>query len=94
LFPTQIEELILATDDLAPQFECVLERPGRLDEMTVRVESRHSATNDERQLAADSLTRDIKNRIGVTVAVTVLEPESLERSVGKAKRIVDQRPKN
>jgi len=93
LFPTQIEELILATDDLAPQFECVLERPGRLDEMTVRVESRHSATNDERQLAADSLTRDIKNRIGVTVAVTVLEPESLERSVGKAKRIVDHRSK-
>jgi len=93
LFPTQIEELILATDDLAPQFECVLERPGRLDEMTVRVESRHSATNDERRLAADSLIRDIKNRIGVTVAVTVLEPESLERSVGKAKRIVDHRPK-
>jgi len=91
LFPTQIEELILATDDLAPQFECVLEGPGRLDEMTVRVESRHSATNDERQLAASSLARDIKNRIGVTVAVTVLEPESLERSVGKAKRIVDHR---
>jgi phenylacetate-CoA ligase len=61
--------------------------------MTVRVESRHTATNDERQLAADSLTRDIKNRIGVTVAVTVLEPESLERSVGKAKRIVDHRSK-
>jgi phenylacetate-CoA ligase len=94
LFPTQIEELILATDVLAPQFQCVLERPGRLDEMTVRVEIRHTATSEERQLAAASLTRDIKSRIGVTVAVTVLEPESLERSVGKAKRIVDQRPKN
>jgi len=94
LFPTQIEELILATDVLAPQFQCVLERPGRLDEMTVHVESRHTATNEERQLAAASLTRDIKNRIGVTVAVKVLEPESLERSIGKAKRIVDQRPKN
>jgi phenylacetate-CoA ligase len=94
LFPTQFEELILATDVLAPQFQCVLERPGRLDEMTVRVESRHTATSEERQLAAASLTRDIKNRIGVTVAVTVLEPGSLERSVGKAKGIVDQRPKN
>jgi phenylacetate-CoA ligase len=93
LFPTQIEELILATDVLAPQFQCVLERPGRLDQMTVRVESRDAVTVDQRESAAASLTRDIKSRIGVSVTVTVLEPESLERSVGKAKRIIDQRPK-
>jgi phenylacetate-CoA ligase len=91
-FPTQIEELILATDVLAPQFQCVLDRRGRLDEMTVRVESRHAVTTDQCEGAAASLTRDIKNRIGVSV--TVLQPESLERSVGKAKRIIDQHPKN
>jgi phenylacetate-CoA ligase len=94
LFPTQIEELILATDVLAPQFQCVLDRRGRLDQMTVRVESRHAVTTDQCEGAAASLTRDIKNRIGVSVTVTVLQPESLERSLGKAKRIIDQRPKN
>ena len=93
MFPTQIEELILDTDVLAPQFQCVLDRPGRLDQMTVRVESRHAITEGQRQLAADSLTERIKNRIGVSVTVSILNPESLERSAGKAKRIIDQRPK-
>jgi phenylacetate-CoA ligase len=94
LFPTQIEELILATDALAPQFQCVLDRPGRLDQMTVRVESRQSLTIEQGDLAAAALTQEIKNRIGVSVTVSVLEPESLERSAGKAKRMIDKRPKS
>jgi phenylacetate-CoA ligase len=94
LFPTQIEELILGESALAPQFQCVLDRLGRLDQLTVRVESRHAVTPEQRQLAADSLTRQIKNRIGVSVVVVVLEPDSIERSVGKARRLIDQRPKN
>jgi phenylacetate-CoA ligase len=94
LFPTQIEELILATDALAPQFQCVLDRPGRLDQMTVRVESRQSLTIEQGDLAAAALTQEIKNRIGVSVTVSVLEPESLERSAGKAKRMIDKRLKS
>ncbi|TQR84298.1 phenylacetate--CoA ligase [Mycobacterium hodleri] len=94
LFPTQIEELILATDVLAPQFECVLDRVGRLDRMTVRVESRHALSTEQAKDSAAALIRDVKNRIGVSVAVDVLSPESLIRSVGKAQRIVDQRPKS
>ncbi|MBM2614526.1 phenylacetate--CoA ligase [Actinoplanes sp. LDG1-06] len=86
VFPTQIEELILRIPGLAPHYQCVLTRPGRMDELTVRVESRPDATPDGRELAAL-----IKNSIGVTAAVEILPPDGLERSVGKARRIVDNR---
>ncbi|RPA60027.1 phenylacetate--CoA ligase [Gordonia oryzae] len=94
LFPTQIEELILTVPALAPQFQCVLERPGRMDNLTVRVEYRLDAPGSDWQTAADSLRRAIKNRIGVTVDVEIAEPGTLQRSTGKAKRLVDNRPKD
>jgi phenylacetate-CoA ligase len=93
LFPTQIEELILGTDVLSPQFHCVLDRPGRMDTLTIRVESRHGITSDMRLNAAQVLTQRIKDRIGVSVVVEVLEPDSIERSIGKAQRLIDRRPK-
>ncbi|EOM76177.1 phenylacetate--CoA ligase [Rhodococcus rhodnii] len=92
LFPTQIEELILTIPALAPQFQCVLARPGRMDTLTVRVEARGEATNEDHAAAAASLQKLVKNRIGVTIAVEVLEPTSLERSIGKARRLIDNRP--
>ncbi|WP_288336403.1 phenylacetate--CoA ligase PaaK [uncultured Gordonia sp.] len=94
LFPTQIEELILSVPALAPQFQCVLERPGRMDNLTVRVEYRPDAPGSDWQPAADSLRKAIKNRIGVTVDVEIAEPGTLQRSTGKAKRLVDNRPKD
>lgn len=94
LFPGQIEEQILAHQALAPHFECVLDRPGRLDRLTVRVESRRGATPEQRGLAAGALSAEIKNRIGVSAAVTVLEPGTIGRSAGKANRIIDRRPKS
>ena len=94
LFPTQIEELILGIDTLAPQYQCVLDRPGRLDQLTVRVESRHSLSPQSRADAAQMLAGRIKNRIGVSVVVDVVDPDVIERSpVGKARRLVDLRPK-
>jgi len=93
LFPTQIEELILGIDELSPQFECVLDRPRRMDRLTVRVESRHDIGTTRQLAAGDILKQTIKNRIGVSVLVDVLEPESIERSVGKARRLIDRRPK-
>ncbi|SBS79662.1 phenylacetyl-CoA ligase [uncultured Mycobacterium sp.] len=92
LFPTQIEELILEIDTLAPQFQCVLERAGRMDSLTVRVEGRPGVTPDQRDAAAAALVRQVKNRIGVSVAVDVVEPDVIERSDGKAKRLIDNRP--
>ena len=92
LFPTQVEELILAVPALAPHFELVLTRPRRLDELTVRVEARPGATSDdERAAAAGQLRALVKGTIGVTVSVDALEPGTIERSLGKAKRIVDLR---
>lgn len=93
LFPSQIEELILNVPALSPQFECVLDRPERLDRLTVRVESRSNVSTDERSAAGVALKQQIKHRIGVSVVVVVLPPASIERSVGKARRLVDNRPK-
>jgi phenylacetate-CoA ligase len=93
LFPTQIEELILSTSELSPHFQCVLDRSGHLDTMTVRVERRESAPWPVAAAAGEHLVRIVKNRIGVTVAVDVVDPETIERSVGKMRRIVDQRRK-
>ncbi len=88
LFPSQVEELILGIEGLTPHYLCVLTRPGNLDELTVQVEAA-SATYDEGLGAA--LAARIKHRIGVTVRVEVVAPHALERSLGKAKRISDQR---
>ena len=91
VFPTQVEELVLALPGLSPYFQCVLTRPGRLDELEVVVE----AGEDVPAAAYGGLGRElagrIKDRIGVTAAVRVVEPGGIERSVGKARRIVDQR---
>jgi phenylacetate-CoA ligase len=92
LFPTQIEELILRTPALSPHFQCVLERSGSLDALTVVVERREDATDDTAQEAGAELRRLVKNSIGVTVAVDVVAPAGVERSMGKMKRIVDNRP--
>lgn len=92
LFPTQIEELILGIDTLAPQFQCILDRAGRLDTLTVRVESRSAVTPNQRYDAGRTLTKQIKNRVGVSVVVDVIEPNAIERTEGKAKRLIDNRP--
>jgi phenylacetate-CoA ligase len=92
LFPTQVEELILRVPGLSPHFQLVLSRPHRLDELTVRVEARpDAAAVHERAAAATRLEELVKQSIGVTVAADVLEPELIERSAGKAQRVVDLR---
>src|SRR3954453_9418916 len=91
VFPTQVEEQILTVEGLTPHYLCVLTRPGSLDELTVRVEAHESVAEPERTALGDALARHVKDRIGVTVAVEVLEPHALERSLGKAKRISDRR---
>jgi phenylacetate-CoA ligase len=94
LFPTQIEELILGMPELAPHFVCVLSRPGRLDELTVRVEARPEAAGQAMDELGRRLAEQVKARIGVSVGVEVVEPGAIERSLGKAKRIIDERPKS
>ena len=92
LFPTQIEELILHTPALSPHFQCVLTRTGNLDDMTVLVEHRDGVAPDTAATAGVELRSMVKNKIGVTVAVDVVPPDTVERSMGKMRRIVDKRP--
>src|SRR6185312_3273566 len=92
LFPTQIEELLLRVPGLSPHFQLVLSRPHRLDELTVRVEARPDAAGAaERHRAGEALATLAKENVGVTVDVDVVEPGAIERSLGKAVRIVDLR---
>jgi phenylacetate-CoA ligase len=94
LFPSQIEEQILATDGLAPHYELKVSREGRLDQLTVRVEAApKAAAHEARMILAERLQHHIKSVIGVTCTVEVVEPGAIERSIGKARRIVDLRAK-
>ncbi|KUF18232.1 MULTISPECIES: phenylacetate--CoA ligase PaaK [Streptomyces] len=93
LFPTQIEEIVLGTPGLAPHFQLRLTREGRLDALTVRVEARPDTPRGRRETAAREIESAVKDGIGVSVAVEVVDPESIERSVGKIRRIVDLREK-
>jgi phenylacetate-CoA ligase len=90
VFPTQIEEQILAIEGLTPHYLCVLTRPGRMDELTVQVEATPGLGRPPEAAAAE-LSRRIKDRVGITVSVEILQPHALERSLGKAKRISDRR---
>ncbi|WP_030902220.1 phenylacetate--CoA ligase PaaK [Streptomyces sp. NRRL F-5126] len=91
LFPTQIEEIVLRTPAVAPHFQLRLTREGRLDALTVRAEARADATPEQREEAAVAIAAAVKEGVGVSVAVEVVDPETLERSVGKIRRIVDLR---
>jgi phenylacetate-CoA ligase len=94
LFPTQIEELILKDRRLAPHFIIELERAGRLDHMTVRIEARPEAADAAvREAAAQDFGHHVKSLIGVSATISVVEPGAVERSLGKAKRVIDRRPK-
>ncbi|MEV5278007.1 phenylacetate--CoA ligase PaaK [Streptomyces sp. NPDC051994] len=92
LFPTQIEEIVLRTPGVAPHFQLRLTRQGRLDALTVRVEARADTPPERREAAARSIVAAVKDGIGVSVEVEVVDPGTIERSVGKFKRIVDLRP--
>jgi phenylacetate-CoA ligase len=92
VFPTQVEELVLASPDLSGHYQIELTREGRLDAMLVRVEARPEAF--AAGTAEAELTRAIKERIGVSASVQVVAPGAIERSVGKARRVIDRRPKD
>ncbi|GAA2351679.1 phenylacetate--CoA ligase [Saccharopolyspora halophila] len=91
VYPTQIEEVVLRTEGLSPHFQLVLDREGRMDRMAVRVEAREDCPAARRAAAAEELTRGVKDGVGISTEVHVVDPDTLERSVGKLRRIVDRR---
>jgi phenylacetate-CoA ligase len=93
VFPSQIEELILKETALAPHYLLEITRPDRMDELKVIVEAREGADSAAQGAASDSLKNAIKTLIGVSTAIEIAAPNGVERSMGKAKRVRDLRPK-
>lgn len=91
LFPSQIEELALEIEALSPHFLLEITRPHRMDELTIKIERRETASLADAQAAGQLLVKQIKNRIGCSCKIEVTEPNTLARSSGKLRRIYDLR---
>ncbi|MET7698537.1 phenylacetate--CoA ligase PaaK [Streptomyces sp. NPDC005485] len=91
VFPSQIEEIVLRTPGVAPHFQLQLTRRERMDHMTVRVEARADSGAEQREAAARIIAQGVKDGVGVSVEVTIVDPETLERSLGKLHRVKDLR---
>ncbi|HEV2256126.1 MAG TPA: phenylacetate--CoA ligase PaaK [Streptosporangiaceae bacterium] len=91
VFPTQIEEVLLRVPGLAPHFQLVLETRDRMDELTVHVEARAGLGEEQRAGAARALAAQVHDHVGVRVQVAVGDPDTIERSAGKMRRVLDQR---
>ena len=91
VFPTQIEEVLLRVPGLAPHFQLVLTSRDHLDELTVQVEARAGLGEEQRAAAARTLAAQVHDHVGVRVQVVVGDPDTIERSAGKMRRVVDQR---
>jgi phenylacetate-CoA ligase len=91
VFPTQIEELLLRVPGLSPHFQLLLTSRDNLDELTVQAEARPGVAADQRSAAARELADRVRDNMGLRVEVTVTDPDTVERSAGKMRRVVDQR---
>ncbi len=93
VFPTQIEELILKRSELAPHYQCILTRDGVLDSLCVAVETRPGLAPDSAsaQAAARLLQHEIKAYIGTSADIELRAEGGVERSLGKARRVLDRR---
>ena len=93
LFPTQIEEILLQDERMSAHYQLQVDRPGHLDQLTIRVETKPEAVD-----AADAASRDLRHRIktmtGLSATIEMQEPGGVVRSMGKAQRIIDNRPKD
>src|SRR5262245_30465128 len=98
VFPSQIEAVLIKEEQLAPHYVLEVRREGPLDALDVLIETRPDLsgklTSDQHAALADKAEHLIKAFVGVTAAVRVVEPGTIERSQGKAKRVIDRRPKS
>jgi phenylacetate-CoA ligase len=94
VFPTQIEAALATEQMFAPHYLLEVTRPDRLDELEVIVETRAALPSDVVMTLADRAMHLIKAHVGVTATVRAVAPGTIERSQGKAKRVVDKRPRN
>ena len=93
VFPTQVEEIVLQHDQLSAVYQLVVTREALLDEVEVLVELQHAAVNADIGQISVWLQQRIKSHLGISTRVSVVPPNSVERTLGKARRVVDKRPK-
>src|SRR5262245_49037010 len=93
LFPSQVEEQILRDPALSGHYVIELSRSGALDDLLVRVESRVELSGEETDRAAGDLSRRLKGMCGLSAEIEIVQPGTVERSMGKARRVIDRRPK-
>lgn len=94
VFPSQIEELVLRVEDLGPHYQLVLERDGNMDSLAVSVELRPGVPSSTADDVGGTLRGLIKSHVGLSARIDVLPTAGIERSVGKARRVVDRRSAN
>ena len=94
LFPSQVEEQILRDPALSGHYVIELSRSGPLDELLVRVEARATMEAEAVRRSADELSRRLKGMCGLSAAVEIARPGAVERSMGKARRVIDTRPRH
>ncbi len=96
VFPSQIESVLFNIEGVEPHYQLIVERDGNLDTLEVQVEVNEQTFSDEikeLQGLSNKIKKDIKDLLGVTCKVRLVEPKSITRSEGKAKRVIDNRPK-
>ncbi len=94
VFPSQIEEVLFSMDGVSPHYQIIIDRAGALDIATVKVEANANLFFDEMKKQKeflDKINNELKSSLGIDVSVKLVEPHSIERSEGKAKRIIDKR---
>jgi len=94
VFPSQIESVIMDIEGLEPHYQLILDREGALDTLEIQVEVSEKIFSDEiRQLQnlERRIAKDIKDYIGISAKVKLVEPKSLQRFEGKAQRVIDKR---
>ena len=94
LFPSQIEHVLLSVDEVEPHYQLVVERHGSLDTIEIQVEVSEKVFSDEvkvLELLSSRIQKDIKDLLGISAKVKLVEPKTIQRSEGKAQRVIDKR---
>jgi len=94
VFPSQIEEVLVRVEGTEPHYQIVVDRVGILDELSVFVEMNEKMISDEikeLERVEDTIRKEIESVLGIKIAVKLVEPKSITRSEGKAKRVIDKR---
>ena len=96
VFPSQIESVLLEIGDTAPHYQLIVDRVGTLDVLEILVEINRNMFSDEvkkLETIGKKIRNSIESTLGISAKITLVEPKTIERSEGKAKRVIDKRRK-